>query len=110
MHSVFNNLLSNAVKYSPNGGNIVLGAQQEANNVTMWVKDDGIGIPQDLLDKIFDRFYRVDNTDSRTTSGTGLGLSLAKEIVSAQGGSIWIESTLGKGSTVYITLPAAETD
>ena len=110
IHSVFNNLLSNAVKYSPNGGDIVLGARQEANNVTMWVKDEGIGIPQELLDKIFDRFYRVDNTDRRTTSGTGLGLSLVKEIVTAQGGGIWIESTLGKGSTVYITLPAADSD
>ena len=104
------NLLSNAVKYSPNEGNIVLGAQQEANNITIWVKDEGIGIHQELLDKIFDRFYRVDNTDRRTTSGTGLGLSLVKEIVTAQDGGIWIDSTLGKGSTVYITLPTADAD
>ena len=76
--------------------------------MTLWVKDEGIGIPPDLLDKIFEMFYRVDNTSSRQTSGTGLGLALVKDIVLAHGGRVWVESTLGKGSCFYLSLPVAK--
>jgi PAS domain S-box-containing protein len=105
IRTVLNNLLSNAVKFSPNGGNIVLGARREDGNVTLWVKDEGIGIITEEQDRIFDRFYRVDNTARRTTGGTGLGLALVKKIVLAHGGRAWVESVVGKGSTFYVSLP-----
>jgi signal transduction histidine kinase len=107
MHILINNLLSNAIKYSPNGGRIVLGARGEDNGVTLWVKDEGGGIPLEAQDKIFDRFYRVDNTACRMTGGTGLGLALVKEIVQEHGGRVWVESVVGEGSTFYVSLPAA---
>lgn len=106
LHQVLSNLLSNAIKYSPGGGGIVLGARREGETVTLWVKDEGIGIPSESLEKIFDRFYRVDGADQRTTRGTGLGLALVREIVQAHGGRLWVESTPGKGSTFYMALPA----
>ena len=105
LRTVLTNLLSNAVKYSPKGGNIVLGARREDGNVTLWVKDEGVGIAKEEQDKIFDRFYRVDNTARRNTSGAGLGLALVKEIVLAHGGHFWVESAVWKGSTFYVSLP-----
>ena len=104
--TVVDHLLSNAVKFSPEGGDIVLGARRDNDSVTLWVKDEGIGIPADEQDKIFDRFYRVDNTARRTTGGTGLGLALVKKIALAYGGWAWVESVVGKGSTFYVSLPA----
>ncbi len=105
IRTVLNNLLSNAIKFSPRGGNIVLGARPEDGNVTLWVKDEGIGIATEEQDRIFDRFYRVDNTARRTTGGTGLGLALVKKIALAHGGRAWVESVVGKGSTFYVSLP-----
>ncbi|WP_051361373.1 transporter substrate-binding domain-containing protein [Desulfuromonas sp. TF] len=100
-------LVSNAVKYSPAGGEIVLGARRDEDGVTLWVKDQGVGIPPAALEKIFDRFYRVDNTDRRLFGGTGLGLALVREIVNLHGGRVWVESTLGEGSTFYVMLPVS---
>ncbi|KAF0219740.1 MAG: PAS/PAC sensor signal transduction histidine [Geobacteraceae bacterium] len=105
---VLNNLLSNAIKYSPKGGKITLGALQDEDSVVLWVKDEGMGIPPELLDRIFDRFYRVDNADHRTTSGTGLGLAVIKEIIHSHGGQVRVESTVGKGSTFFVSLPVAK--
>jgi hypothetical protein len=105
IRTVLDNLLSNAIKFSPKGGNIVVGARPEDGNVTLWVKDEGIGIPPEVQDRIFDPFYRVDNTARRTTGGTGLGLALVKKIVLAHGGRAWVESAVGKGSTFYVSLP-----
>jgi PAS domain S-box-containing protein len=110
LHRVLNNLLSNAIKYSPNGGNVILGANHDKTCVTLWVKDEGIGIPQEELARIFDRFYRVDNTARRTVGGTGLGLTLVREIVRAHGGRVWADSFFGKGSTFYVSLPAVATN
>jgi signal transduction histidine kinase len=100
-------LVSNAVKYSPAGGEIVLGARRDEDGVTLWVKDLGVGIPPAALEKIFDRFYRVDNTDRRLFGGTGLGLALVREIINLHGGRVWVESTLGEGSTFYVMLPVS---
>jgi PAS domain S-box-containing protein len=108
LHQLISNLLSNAVKYSPNGGNIILGANRKENWVIIWVKDEGIGIPQGEQDKIFDRFYRVDNTARRETGGTGLGLALIREIISIHGGRVWVDSILEKGSTFFVSLPVAD--
>jgi two-component system phosphate regulon sensor histidine kinase PhoR len=105
LHQVLNNLLSNAVKYSPVNGEIVLDARQEGGFVIIRVEDQGIGIPPEKLEKIFDRFYRVDATDRRATGGTGLGLALVREIVQAHGGRVWVESTEGKGSKFSFSLP-----
>ena len=108
MHNVLNNLLSNALKYSPKGGEVILGARQDDDTVTMWVRDEGIGIAPEILDRVFDKFYQVDSGDRRSSRGTGLGLALAWEIVNAHGGRIWVESALGKGSTFYVSLPVAK--
>ena len=105
LRQVLINLLSNALKYSPCGGEIEIGARQEGSQVTIWVKDEGTGIPAEALDKIFDRFYRVDNTDHRTTNGTGLGLALVQEIVSLHRGKVRVESLFGAGSTFFVSLP-----
>lgn len=107
LHQAVSNLLSNAIKYSPEGGQVLLDARLEDNRVTLSVKDEGIGIPSESLDKIFDMFYRVDGTSKRKIAGTGLGLALVKEIVCAHNGKLWVESVLGDGSSFYISLPAA---
>jgi len=102
---VVTNLLSNAVKYSPNGGIITVGATASDNEVTVSVSDQGIGIPDDQLDKVFDRFHRVDSSDARQAEGVGLGLFLVKHLVEAHGGRIWVESVYSKGSTFSFKLP-----
>jgi len=99
------NLLSNAIKFSTTGETVWLEAQEQENQVLLTVKDTGRGIPEDKLESIFERFQQVDSSDSRNHDGTGLGLAICKSIVQQHGGRIWAESTLGKGSTFYFTLP-----
>ena len=106
LHQVLVNLLSNAIKYSPHGSNITLGAQRDGDSVIIWVKDEGGGIPVELREKVFERFYRIDNTDRRMVGGTGLGLALVREIVAAHGGRVWVESNGGKGCIFHVSLPA----
>lgn len=107
LHQAFSNLLSNAIKYSPEGSTVILGARAEEDRVILWVEDSGAGIPEDALDKVFDVFYRVEGSEKRRITGTGLGLALVKGIVGAHQGRVWVESTLGKGSVFYVLLPAA---
>ncbi len=101
------NLLSNAIKFSPSGSTIRLTATQREHDVLFQVSDQGRGIPPDKLESIFERFHQVDASDSRKRGGTGLGLSICQKIVQGHGGHIWVESTLGEGSTFYFTLPMA---
>jgi signal transduction histidine kinase len=111
LHQVLVNLVSNAVKYSPEGTTITLGAHRERENVVFWVRDEGTGIHPDMQEKIFERFFRIDNTDRRLVGGAGLGLALVREIVAAHNGKVWVESTVGTGSTFYVQLqglPAEE--
>jgi PAS domain S-box-containing protein len=108
LQQVLKNLLSNAIKYSPEGGTVTLGAEQEGGHVKMWVRDEGMGIPPQALGRIFDRFYRVDDSARRIPGGIGLGLALVREVLRAHGGRVWAESILGEGSTFYFTLPVAE--
>lgn len=108
LQQVMKNLLSNAIKYSPEGGTIAIGAAREDGKVKTWVRDEGMGIPPKSLEKIFDRFYRVDDSVRRIPGGIGLGLALVREVIRAHGGRVWAESTLGEGSTFYFTLPVAE--
>ncbi|MGE0684922.1 MAG: PAS domain S-box protein, partial [Candidatus Binatia bacterium] len=109
LQQVITNLLSNALKFSPQGGQITVGARLEGDVVKVWITDQGVGIPPEALPNLFLRFFRVDNQDTRSIGGTGLGLALVKEIVKAHGGRIWVESTVGVGSTFFFTLPLADT-
>ena len=105
MMQVIDNIMNNAIKYSPDGGVITVRLLQSNNHVILSISDQGLGIPRKDLNKIFDRFYRVDKARSRKQGGTGLGLAISKEIVEAHKGKIWADSTEGKGSTFYISLP-----
>lgn len=107
LHQVMLNLISNACKYSPQGSTITIGAKGLNGKVGFYVQDEGIGIPAELREKVFERFYRVDNSDSRMVGGTGLGLALVKDIIKAHGGDIWIESNIPSGTRVVFTLPSA---
>jgi len=108
IRQVLANLLSNALKFSPQEGEVTVGARSERAEVVVWVADQGVGIPPEALPKLFSKFFRVDNTETRDVGGTGLGLALVKEIVEAHQGRVWVESELGKGSTFFFTLPEAE--
>jgi len=102
---VLQNLLDNAIQYTPSGGEIVVSASSDGQEVTFTVSDTGIGIPQVDQPRIFERFYRVDVARSREVGGTGLGLSIAKHLVEAHGGRVWVESEVGRGSQFHFTVP-----
>jgi two-component system phosphate regulon sensor histidine kinase PhoR len=99
------NLLHNAVKFTPAGGSIRASAESRGTEVVFSVADTGVGISAEDQSRIFERFYKADR--SRSGGGTGLGLSIARHLVEAHGGRIWVESTVGKGSTFYFTLPVS---
>lgn len=102
---VLDNIISNAMKYSPQGGKITFKVEEKEDHIVVSVSDQGMGIPKENLQQIFERFYRVDKARTRKLGGTGLGLAIAKEMVEAHGGKIWAESVEGKGTTVSFTLP-----
>jgi len=103
---VLNNLVENAINYSPDGGRVLLEIVGPANGeLTINIIDEGVGIPQDHLDKIFDRFYRVDTGDDRKVYGHGLGLHISKRLVELQGGRIWVRSKEDQGSCFSFSLP-----
>jgi len=102
---VLTNLIDNSVKYSGRGGRVSVSAQVRDDYIEVSVADNGIGIPREHLPRIFERFYRVDKARSRELGGTGLGLSIVKHIVESHGGSVRIESEVGKGTIVTFTLP-----
>jgi two-component system sensor histidine kinase VicK len=106
IEQVMRNLLDNAYKYSPAGGTITIRGHQDETQVRVAVCDEGIGIPPEDLDRVFERFYRVNDEVGQSVGGVGLGLAVCQSIVEAHGGHIWIESTLGQGSTVRFILPA----
>jgi two-component system phosphate regulon sensor histidine kinase PhoR len=101
------NLLDNAVKYTPEGGSVIIKAGLRDRMVCFDIIDTGIGIPEQDLPRIFERFYRVDKARSRDQGGTGLGLSIVKHIILAHGGEVWASSRLGRGTTFSFTLPQA---
>lgn len=113
---IFFNLLTNAVKYSPKGGEITLSVEElqllpedhpPGHFLLVSISDQGLGIPEEELSRVWERFYRVDNSNTRRIGGTGLGLSIVKSLVELHGGRIWLRSTLGQGSTFSFTLPIA---
>ncbi|MDX8290310.1 ATP-binding protein [Metabacillus indicus] len=105
LKQAFQNLAGNAVKYSPDGGNISVILFEENGWLKVEIKDEGLGIPEDAKDKLFTKFYRIDNSDRRKIGGTGLGLSIVKEIIKAHSGEISVHSKLGEGSTFTVSLP-----
>jgi PAS domain S-box-containing protein len=105
---VLSNLLSNAIKYSPDGGTITLSGQAVPGGVRVSVSDEGIGLPLAQQEFVFDRFYRADNALTRETQGVGLGLYIARSIVEAHGGHIWVESEPGSGTTFHFELPLSQ--
>ncbi len=108
LEQVLANLVDNAIKYGRPQGRVVIGGKNLDDGVLeMFVQDDGPGIPPEALDRVFERFYRVDKARSRDQGGTGLGLSIVKHIVHNHGGKVWAKSELGKGTTFFFTLPKA---
>ena len=104
---VFRNILENAIKYSPDGGLIVLRGDIRATDVVISIADQGIGIsPEDLI-PLFEKFFRVRSALHYHVAGTGLGLPVARSVIEAHGGRIWVESKVGQGTTVFFSLPKA---
>jgi two-component system phosphate regulon sensor histidine kinase PhoR len=109
LDQVLANLVDNAIKYGRANGTVAVGGRKlENGQLEISVRDDGPGIPGEALDRVFERFYRVDKARSRDQGGTGLGLSIVKHIVQAHGGEVRAESELGKGATIFFTLPATQ--
>ncbi len=110
VEQIFNNLVSNALKYAPGGGEIkVAGKMMSGGELIQFaVSDHGMGIPKEHLGKMFQRFHRVDNRDTREIGGTGIGLFLVKALVEMHHGKIWIESEVGKGTTFFFTMPITQ--
>jgi len=105
MEQVVRNLVENAVKYSPEGSEIVIAGEAKEGKVIVTVADEGVGIAPEHQNRIFERFFRVDSLQTRGVPGSGLGLFITKGHVAAHGGEIWLESTVGKGSKFYFSLP-----
>ena len=106
LQQVLGNLVDNAIKYGRTEGRVAVRGQKiNGGGVEVRVQDDGPGIPAESLERVFERFYRVDKARSREQGGTGLGLSIVKHIVQSHGGRVWAKSEVGKGATFYFTLP-----
>ncbi|MEW8975695.1 MAG: ATP-binding protein, partial [Exiguobacterium sp.] len=108
IRQLFSNLINNAIKYSPAGGTIDIQLTRHASRVTVAIQDEGIGIPASAMSNLFQKFYRVDNSDTRQIGGTGLGLSICREIARGHDGEIHVESIEGQGSTFTVELPLTQ--
>ena len=107
LYQVFLNLLDNAIKYSDPGARVDVEIEEDTSSLTVRIKDTGVGIPEEDLNQLFERFYRVDKDRSRASGGSGLGLAISKQIVELHGGSISVESEVGVGSVFEVNLPKA---
>lgn len=105
LKQVLSNVLANALRHTPEGGEIGIRATTEGDSVVFKITDSGNGIKEDDLDRIFDRFYRIDNSRNRKHGGSGLGLAISREIIKLHGGNIYAESEVGKGTSITIILP-----
>ena len=106
LQQVFGNLVANAIKYGRAGGMVNVAARNTGDEIEVCVQDDGPGIPDAALERVFERFYRVDKGRSREQGGTGLGLAIVKHIVQSHGGRVWVVNAAGSGAAFYFTLPA----
>jgi signal transduction histidine kinase len=109
MQEVITNIYDNAVKYTETG-KITIGLTGDSNVVQIRIEDTGAGIPAEDIPHLFEKFYRVDSSKTRTVGGTGLGLFICRKILELYNGRVWVESVLGKGSTFYINLPRVPAD
>jgi signal transduction histidine kinase len=107
LRQIIDNLLDNAMNYTPEKGRISVRLRSEGYDGILRIEDTGIGIPEDALARIFERFYRVDKGRSRELGGTGLGLSIVRNIVQRMQGTVAVESEVGRGTTFTVTLPRA---
>jgi signal transduction histidine kinase len=105
VQQVIDNILVNAIKFSPDGGVIRLTMADEPDEIMVQIADQGIGLPADKVERIFERFYQVDGTSRRRFGGAGIGLAIVKRIIDAHQGKIWVESAINQGSTFYFSLP-----
>ncbi len=105
LKQVFLNLMDNAIKYTQNNGYVNVEIEDEVDFISIKVKDNGVGIPEDEVDRIFERFYRVDKARSRDVGGTGLGLAITKHIAKSLQGSVHVNSKLGEGSEFVFSIP-----
>ncbi|MFQ3544898.1 ATP-binding protein [Halobacillus rhizosphaerae] len=108
MIQLFTNLISNALKFSPDGGEVVVAVNNDKKNVYVYISDEGIGIPESEISKLFTKFHRIDNSSQRKIGGTGLGLAISKEIAEVHHGKITVLSEQGSGSVFTVTLPLHE--
>jgi signal transduction histidine kinase len=106
LRQILLNLVANGVKFTPEGGRITVGAERDENRIRLWVTDTGIGIPSDQLESVFEPFFQVDHGVARKYPGMGLGLAIARDLARAMNGELWMESTVGAGSTAWLVLPA----
>jgi signal transduction histidine kinase len=109
VQQVVDNILVNAIKFSPDGGTILLTMEEEQDSITVKIADQGIGLPEDKVSRIFERFYQVDGTSRRRFGGAGIGLAIVKRIIDAHKGEIWVESAVNEGSAFYFSLPKTPT-
>jgi signal transduction histidine kinase len=105
INQVIDNLVGNAMKFSPDGGTITIGMNKLDYAVCVSIRDEGIGMPPDQHERIFERFYQIDGSARRRFGGTGIGLAIVKRIIDAHEGQIWVESEINKGSSFFFTLP-----
>jgi signal transduction histidine kinase len=110
LYQILFNLIENGIKYNSPGGKLTVSVHRQEDNAIVEISDSGVGIPEDALEHIFERFYRVDKARSRKSGGTGLGLSIVRSMVERNGGSITVSSTLGVGSTFTLTIPIFDTE
>jgi len=108
LHQIVANLVDNAIKYTPDGGAVTVRLKADDTMIRLEVEDTGLGIPEFALERVFEDFYRVRSPETQQINGTGLGLGLAKSLVTAHDGRIWVQSIEKVGSTFYVELPAAE--
>jgi signal transduction histidine kinase len=110
LYEITFNLAENGIKYNTPGGKLKISLHREDDNAILRLTDTGVGIPEEAISHIFERFYRVDKARSRKSGGSGLGLAIVRNMVERNGGEIRVESTLGSGTTFTVTFPAFDTD
>lgn len=110
LYQIVFNLVENGIKYNVSGGKLTITLDRKNDNAVLRLKDTGVGIPQDSLDHIFDRFYRVDKARSRKSGGSGLGLSIVRSLVERNNGQITVNSEFGKGTVFTVTFPVFDTE
>lgn len=108
LEQILNNLLENAMKYSPAGGKITISVDKKDDIIITAIEDEGMGIPENEITKIFEKYHRIESEETKGITGAGIGLYIIKEILEMQNGKIWVESKIGEGSKFYFTLPSTE--